>query len=113
MLLYADFFSKLTFSKKQVSICDQEIITTITHCRPTHCTVRKSQRTMMVTRHQEDKVYRIAISFLFPIKMIAKLERTQSTAQQNMEQMQNPTMGATIHSDRINNNRTILEWTAA
>ena len=32
--------------------------------------------------------------------MIAKLERTHSNVQQNMEQTQNPTMGATI------NNRT-------
>ena len=36
---------------------------------------------------------------LFPIKMIAKLERTQSIAPQNMEQTQNPTMGATINND--------------
>ena len=43
--------------------------------------------------------------------MIAKLERTQSNVhvQQNIEQTQNPTVGATI-----NNNRTdALEWTAA
>ena len=32
-----------------------------------------------------------AISSLFPIKMIAKLEWTQSKAQQNIEQLQNPT----------------------
>ena len=42
-----------------------------------------------------------AISSLFPIKMIAKLERIHSNVQQNMEQIQKPTMGATI-----NNNRT-------
>ena len=41
--------------------------------------------------------------------MIAKLEKTQSNAQQHMEQTQNPTIRATI-----NNNRTAaLEWTAA
>ena len=33
---------------------------------------------------------------LFPIKMIAKLEWTQSNAQQNIEQLQNPTMGESI-----------------
>ena len=33
---------------------------------------------------------------LFLIKMIAKLERKQIYAQENMEQTQNPTMGATI-----------------
>ena len=31
--------------------------------------------------------------------MIAKLERTQSNAQQNMEQTQNPTMGTTIKNE--------------
>ena len=31
--------------------------------------------------------------------MIAKLERTHSSVQQNMEQTQNPTMGATIKNE--------------
>ena len=31
--------------------------------------------------------------------MIAKLEWTQSTAQENIEQLQNPTKGATINSE--------------
>ena len=31
--------------------------------------------------------------------MIAKLERTHSNVQQNMEQAQNPTMGATINNE--------------
>ena len=34
---------------------------------------------------------------LFPIKMIAILERTQSNVQQNIEQLQTPTMGVTIN----------------
>ena len=34
-----------------------------------------------------------------PIEMIAKLEWTQSIAQQNIEQLQNPTMGGTINND--------------
>ena len=42
-------------------------------------------------------------------KMIAKLERTQSNEQQNIEQLQNPTMGVTIN----NNRTTALEQTAA
>ena len=37
--------------------------------------------------------------------MIAKLERTHSNVQQNIEQTQSPTMGATI-KQQINNNRT-------
>ena len=39
--------------------------------------------------------------------MITKLEWTQSSAQQNMHQIQNPTMGVTI------NRTTALEWTTA
>ena len=40
-----------------------------------------------------------ATSSLFPIEMIAKLEWTQSNAQQNIEQLQNPTMGVTINNE--------------
>ena len=54
--------------------------------------MRKSHTT--ITRHNEDKQSN-AISSLFPIKTIAKLEWTQSNAQQNIEQLQNPTMGVT------------------
>ena len=36
---------------------------------------------------------------LFPIEMIAKLEWTQSNAQQNIEQLQNPTMEVTINNE--------------
>ena len=50
-----------------------------------------------VTRHQEDKQSK-ATSSLFPIKMIAKLEWTLCNAQQNIEQLQNPTMGVTINN---------------
>ena len=53
--------------------------------RPTHSTLRKSQRTITVASHREDKKSK-ASSSLFPFKMIAKLERAQRTAQQNMEQ---------------------------
>ena len=48
-------------------------------------------------RHQEDKQSK-ATSSLFPIEMIAKLQWTQSNAQQNIEQLQNPTMGVTINN---------------
>ena len=49
-------------------------------------------------RHQEDKQSK-ATSSLFPIEMIAKLEWKQSNTQQNIEQLQNPTMGVTINSE--------------
>ena len=39
------------------------------------------------------------MSSLFPIKMIAKLEWTQRNAQQNIEQLQYPTMGVTINKE--------------
>ena len=42
---------------------------------PTHGTLRKSHRILIVTRHQEDNQSK-ATSFLFPNKMVAKLERT-------------------------------------
>ena len=45
--------------------------------------------------------------------MIAILERTQSNVQQNIEQLQTPTMGVTIKK-KVNNNRTTaLERTVA
>ena len=49
--------------------------TTITHCRPTHGPVRKRNRTLAATRHQED-IQRKA-SPLFSIKTTARPERTQ------------------------------------
>ena len=68
----------------------------MTHCRPT-----EEPQNIHVTRYQEDKQSK-ATSSLFPIKMIAKLERTQSTAQQNMDQTQNPTIGATANNEFCN-----------
>ena len=67
--------------------------TTITNRRQPRGTARKSRST--ITRHQEDK-WSKATSSLFPIKMIAILEWTQSNVQQNIEQLQTPTMGVTI-----------------
>ena len=49
-------------------------------------------------RHQEDKQNK-ATSFHFPIEMIAKLEWTQSNAQQNIEQLQTTTMGVSINNE--------------
>ena len=68
--------------------------TTITNCRQPRGTTRKSRST--ITRHQEDKLSK-ATSSLFPIKMIAILEWTLSNEQQNIEQLQTPTMGVTIN----------------
>ena len=54
-------------------------------------------RATQQSRHQEDK-QRKPTSSLFPIKMIAKLEWTQINVQQNIEQVQTPTMGVTINN---------------
>ena len=62
-------------------------------------------------RHQEDKLSN-EISSLFPIKMIAKLEWTESNKQQNIEQLQTPTMGGN-NKQKVNNRTAALEWTAA
>ena len=69
---------------------------TKTNCRQTHGIMRKSHTIIM--RHKEDKQSK-ATSSLFPIKMIAKLEWTQSYAQQNIEKLQNPTMRVTINNE--------------
>ena len=55
--------------------------TPITNRRQPCGIARKSRST--ITRHQEDKLSK-ATSSLFPIKMIAILERTQSNVQQNI-----------------------------
>ena len=70
--------------KKQVSMTKT---ITITHCRPPRGTVKMSYIT--ITKYQEDKVKQTALS-LFPIKVIAKLEKTHSNIQQSMEQTHTP-----------------------
>ena len=75
-----------------------------------HGTSWKSHTTIIW--HQEDKLSKVTSS-LFPVKMIAKLEWASSNAQQNIEQLQNPTMGVTINNIINNNRTTALEWTAA
>ena len=76
---------------KKVSEYDQKI----TH---SHAADQPTAPWGRATRHQEDKQSK-ATSSLFPIKMIAKLERTHSNVQQNMAQTQNPTKGATINNE--------------
>ena len=76
---------------KIVSEYDQENITT-TNCKQAHDTMRKSHTT--ITRHLEEKLSK-ATNPLFPIKMIAKLEWPLKNTQQNIEQLQNPAIGAT------------------
>ena len=80
--------------KFQVNLVFYRTYSTITNCRQPRGTVRKSRST--ITRHQEDKLSK-AISSLFPIKMIAIPKWTQSNVQQNIEQLQTPTMGVTIN----------------
>ena len=58
---------------------------TITNRRQPYGTARKSHS--IITRHQEDKLSK-ATSSLFPIKIIAILELTQSNVQQNIVQLQ-------------------------
>ena len=53
-----------------------------------------------IMRHQEDKQSK-ATSSLFPTEMIANLEWTQSNAQHNIEQLQNPKMRVTINNESI------------
>ena len=57
----------------------------------------RGRATQQITKHQEDKQSK-ATSSLFPIKIIAKLEWTQSKTQQNIEQLQNPTIGETTNN---------------
>ena len=88
--------------------------TTITHCRPTHGTVRKSHTTLTVTRHQEGNSSK-ATNSLLPIKMIAKLERYKvRNKKKTRTKHRTPTNNGNKHNQWINNNRTTaLEYTAA
>ena len=72
-----------------------------------HGTVMKSHTP--ITRHQKDKQNK-ATSSLFPIKIIAKLERTQNNTHKTITGSNNENS----NQQRINNNRpTVLERTAA
>ena len=67
------------------------------YCSPTYCTVKKSTRIITIARHQQDKQGKAASSF-FPNQMVAKQERTQNNAQQNMKQAQNLSIGVIINN---------------
>ena len=71
------------------------------HTPQTNLRHREEELPKTVTRRQEDKQSK-ATSSIFPIKMISKLEMTQSTAQQNMRHTQNPRNGSN-NKQRINN----------
>ena len=70
-------------------------------------TVRKSHRTLTVTSHQEDNLSK-ATSSLFPIKMIAKLERHTVLNSKTMTNQRIPTNNGKNNKTmiRINTNRT-------
>ena len=75
-------FYCLCYMFKKASEYDHDIPQS--HCTPTYGTMSKSYMYITITRHQQDKQSK-ATSSLFPIKMIAALERTLSYVQQNME----------------------------
>ena len=76
---------------------------------PRHCEEKQQNTNSHKTSGRQSK----ATSSLFLIKMIAKLERTQSNAYQNKDQTQNPYTQWEVKKQRINNNRTTsLEQTA-
>ena len=53
----------------------------------------------------EDKQRKATSRPLFSIKMIEKLELTQSYAQQNIKQLQNPTIGLKINNESTKTTR--------
>ena len=55
----------------------------LTHCRPTHDIARKCHKTLTVTRNVEANLSK-ATSSLFPIQMIANVERALRTTPQTM-----------------------------
>ena len=69
----------------------------------THGIVRKSHTA--ITRRQENKQSKVTSS-IFPIEMIAKLECSSNNTQENIEQLQNPTMGVTINNESTTTKRT-------
>ena len=80
---------------KENSKYDQEIPQSQTAGKPVAPRGKSHDK---VTRHQEDKLSK-ATGSLFPFKIIAKLEWTQRNAQQNIKQLQNPTMGETNNNE--------------
>ena len=75
--------------------------------------MRKSHRTITVTRHQKDKQSK-AYSSLCPIKMIAKLEWGQSTAQNTWSKRRIPiNNGIKLYNYSTTTEPPILERTTA
>ena len=68
------------------------------HKLQTNSSRREEEPHNNLTRYQKDKESKAASS-LFLIEMIAKLKWTQSNTQQNIQQLQNPTMGVTINNE--------------
>ena len=66
-------FANVHLTKKHHQQKSLDILTLTNRCRPTHNNVRKSHKTLTVTRPQEDNQSK-ATSSLFPINMTAKLE---------------------------------------
>ena len=89
-------FCRVLVSEK-VSEYDQDIPQSKTGNKPVILWGRATQQSRDTINTKQSK----ATSSLFPIEMIAKLEWTQSNAQQNIEQLQNPTVGETINNESI------------
>ena len=87
--LFGEIIKRAT--KKQVCMIRK---TKTTHYRPTHGTVRKSHRTLTVTRYQKNNQNKAISSLLF-VKMIAKLEKISNNTIQSKNQTQNPTNNGT------------------
>ena len=66
------------------------------HNHKSQGTTRKNPQNNPETQERQSKQIN---SSLFPIVMIPKLEWTQSNAQQNLEQLQKPTMRVTINNE--------------
>ena len=82
-------------NKKNIDEYDQEIPQSRTADKPVASRGRATHQLRDTRKTKQSK----ATSSLFPIEMIAKLERTQSNAQKIIEQLQNPTMGVTVKKE--------------
>ena len=71
---------------------------TITHCRPTHGTMRKSNRTMAKTKHQEDKQSKSNQLYL-PHQDDYKTRKGTTQCKKHGTKTQNPTNETTINNE--------------
>ena len=98
-LLFLQFdvcHSELNVHKK-ASEYDQEIPQSHTADQPTAPRGRATEKNN-IHKTSERKQSK-ASSSLYPMKIIAKLEKTQSSAHRNMEKTQGPTIGATFTNE--------------